>query len=280
MDATLSATRPKSTTSRFKSDRMASSYNVPGSSSTSLGPSLLPATSHQTLKRALRNGRLENNQLVGGDPGESASEPEDENAAEVLELLKKGEIYNAGPTPDSSATQPSLQTPQNYPTSTPNTQTIPGVEPSATPDPKISKFKLNISQIGRTNSDSNLSTPISDAFRSSPKLPATHPDDIEYLQPVPFISFNQVDAANSTMSSSSSQFSMIVDSPSFPPSGRAPSSKFEEEPNSSNIPGKRLDRPPTVMSSAVTESAGNKRSMNQMQQGKEKKVSRFLAERM
>ncbi|KAG2349534.1 hypothetical protein BDR05DRAFT_994557 [Suillus weaverae] len=84
---------PKPSVSRFRADRMATAYD--NSTSTSLGPSVIPASRQKSLQEAIRLGKVENNHLVGGEEGESGSE--DETVREVLELLSNGRIHNAGP---------------------------------------------------------------------------------------------------------------------------------------------------------------------------------------
>lgn len=87
--------RSKPSMSRFKAERMAMAYDKSTSISTSLGPSVIPASRQKSLQEAIRLGKVENNRLVGGEEGESGSE--DEAVREVLELLKNGRIHNAGP---------------------------------------------------------------------------------------------------------------------------------------------------------------------------------------
>lgn len=71
---------------------MATAYDK--STSTSLGPSVIPASRQRSLQEAIRLGKIDNNHLVGGEEGESGSE--DEAVREVLELLRNGRIHNAG----------------------------------------------------------------------------------------------------------------------------------------------------------------------------------------
>ncbi|KIM79660.1 hypothetical protein PILCRDRAFT_74170, partial [Piloderma croceum F 1598] len=294
LDATLSSSQPKPTVSRFKAERIASSYKAsPPSASTSLGTSVFPAGS-QTLKRAIRTGRLEDDKLVGGETGESASEPEDENVKEVLELLKQGQVHNIGPTFDSAANS-TASGPSQY-LSSPHSalthesrgnldrpavsggQTATGAStPPPKANPKASKFKLNRTAglppvAGSTPPDSSRNTPISTVERSSPKLelPATSADEAENG---PSVTSSPAFLSNFVKSPSlnppSTQFTTIVDSPSFPPPRQKPSSYTDVTVNASAASERRLDRPPTVMSAAVLESSGNL-----------KKVSRFRAERM
>lgn len=119
--------RPKPSVSRFRADRMAMAYDK--STSTSLGPSVIPASRQKSLQEAIRLGKVENNHLVGGEEGESGSE--DEAVREVLELLSKGRIHNAGPgVVRSTAIESSVSSARSA------TDTVTGVL-----EGKISRFK-------------------------------------------------------------------------------------------------------------------------------------------
>lgn len=267
VEATLSSSKPKSSMSRFKAERVAP---VPSpSSSTPFGPSILPGTSYQTLKRAIRTGHLEDDKLVGGEAGDSASEPEDDNAKEIFELLKRGQVHNIGATlPSDNTSPPSISASSRKPAQDVAGATQHAVQlekPSSSAKSKPSVFKLNRTQ-GSRNSTGEASTIRS----SSPKVVSTT-------------------ASSSAVPSPSLPFSMIVDSPSFPPStlvtSPAPNSSSSNHLHiQSNTPiasVRRPDRPPTVLSASVLESTGNKTSTGANRvDGKEKKVSRFLAERM
>lgn len=77
---------------------MTSTYGAPIGlkMSTSVADSVLPETSTRTVQRAIRSGRIDDDDhLVGGDR-DSDSEIEAEGLQETLELLKKGEVYNLG----------------------------------------------------------------------------------------------------------------------------------------------------------------------------------------
>lgn len=276
--------------SRFKAAHTASSYNMSTpTASTSLGASVLPASSSKVLRRAIRTGRLEGDKLVGGEDSESASEPEDENAKELLELLKKGEVHNVGPAMNAVAPPSTLGLPfSSLSTSHTGSATLSSTSTSVqipadpvTPrsQPKVSKFKLNRAYNqapratpGPASPDSVPNTPISHVSRSSPKLPTISTGEGEYGQ-----------SSTVTSISPSTQFSAIAESPSFPrptfsASPSHPSLQQSIEPATS---GRRLDRPPTVMSAAVLESTRGDSDVNtRLGQVKEKKVSRFLAERM
>jgi hypothetical protein len=289
LEATLSSPRPKPTMSRFKADRNTSLYDASSlSASTPLGSSLLPSSEPQAIRRAIRTGRLENDKLVGGESGESASEAEDENVKEVLELLKMGEVRNVGPA-FVSATKPSASGPnQSVLAPSPAThQPLENIDrlatsaqataeaEASTSKPKVSKFKLNrTSGLRPALPDSTPSTPISTVRRSSPKLPEISPDGVDSSKsrsPSMFPSSTE----SPTVDSPFFPQSTVIVSPSFPPP-RQIRSNPDTVPTASE---RRLDRPPTVMSAAVLESTGNS-SKAPMEVGNGKKISRFMAERM
>lgn len=299
LEATLSSPKPKPSVSRFKADRNTSLYDASLSASTPLGLSLPPSSESQTIRRAIRTGRLENDKLVGGESGESASEPEDENVKEVLELLKMGEVRNVGPA-FGSATKPSASAPnQSVLASSParTHQPLENIDHLATSSaqataeaeastskPKVSKFKLNrTSGLRPALPDSTPSTPISTVGRSSPKLPEISPDGVDSSKSPPASVSN---IGRSPVMFPPSRESPTVDSPSFPKSTVIVSPSFppprQTRSNADTVPtasGSRLERPPTVMSAAVLESSGNS-SKAPMEVGKGKKISRFMAERI
>jgi len=194
LEPTLDSTREpsKPAVSQFRASRIVSAYNassvpIPSTStSTSLGASIVPASSSRTIQHALRMGTLDSDgRLVGGEV-DSASEDEDPALQEVLELLKKGEVYNLGPDGNYIHTIPPRATTS---TATP----LSNQEPSATKllppsrRSQTSKFKPSRPAEGRPllsdpipiSSSSSMSidespsrsiTPVSHAGRSSPKL--------------------------------------------------------------------------------------------------------------
>ncbi|KAF7311487.1 Pyruvate carboxyltransferase domain-containing protein [Mycena kentingensis (nom. inval.)] len=211
-----SSTQParKSALSRFQANRIAASYNaaVPTSS--------LPAeTSARTLQRAIRLGKLDaDDQLVGGEVGDSGSEGEDETAREILDLLQKGDVYNAGPD--------GLAAP------IPSVGPLPGPPPSAR-KPPTSKFKL--ARSGHSHSPAPTPTPPSEETRSSPKLPAAPP-----IKNVAGVMSSVVERPTS---GSAAFTSMVIESPSFPertPTVMAPT--VVEAPQT-----RRPQQPPTVV---------------------------------
>ncbi|KAJ7709611.1 hypothetical protein B0H17DRAFT_1028487 [Mycena rosella] len=253
-EESLNQSSRKPAISHFQANRLTSSYNAAApSSSKSLGANVLPASSARTLQRAIRVGKLDSdNRLVGGDAEESGSEQEDDTGMqEIMELLKKGEVYNLGPDGKFIHTIP----PPSQPPSSPSVPS-PAVAPDTPPPPissrkpPTSKFKL--ARAGQrpaaTSPSPDMSgppTPPSSAARSSPKLP-TDDQSIPPTSPrAPVLSSAVVEKPPS--SSSAAFASMIIDSPSFPES-------------------RRPQQPPTVRAAAAAD--------------KPAKVSRFLAERM
>ncbi|KAK0483958.1 hypothetical protein IW261DRAFT_1331727, partial [Armillaria novae-zelandiae] len=261
-----SAPRQKTPLSHFKSERLASSYGAssPSSSSSSaasqsLGAHVLPASGAETLRNAVRMGKLDSdNRLVGG---ESDSEGDNEAVQEIIRLLEKGE---AGPSKTQGSNMKGSILPENLPPLPPQT--------------KPSKFKAARSQAGRPatpSSQSDSSTPVSKAQRSSPKLPPA-----------------ATDVFSSTVMDSPSfpagdVMSMIVESPSFPQSQTAPtprpavmSSAVRESSQPQRRVSSRPQRPPTVVPvSSMVKEASPSGSQPVAERKPPKKVSRFMAER-
>ena len=70
--------------------------------SQSIGASVLPGSS-STIKHAIRLGKVEDEQLVGGEEGESASEDDDENIKAFLDAFRRGDVKNVGVEQNSDA---------------------------------------------------------------------------------------------------------------------------------------------------------------------------------
>ncbi|KAJ7510140.1 hypothetical protein B0H11DRAFT_1957866 [Mycena galericulata] len=244
-EESLNQSSRKPAISHFQANRLAASYNTAApSSSQSLGVNVVPAASAQTLQRAIRVGKLDSdNRLVGGDAGESGSE--DEAAMqEIMELLKKGEVYNLGPDGNFLHAVPPPSNPS------PSTSAVIDAPPLTSRKPPTSKFKL--ARSGQRPSAAaapspeppGSSTPPSNAARSSPKLPTPM---TESGAP----SSSRTNVLSSTViekspcSAASVAFDSVIVSPSFPEV-------------------RRPQQPPTVARAA----------------DKPAKVSRFLAERM
>ncbi|KAI0362435.1 hypothetical protein OH77DRAFT_1416696 [Trametes cingulata] len=349
LEATLASSPPKPPVSKFKAS-LGSGSSLP---SHSLGGSILPSSQSSTLKSAVRLGKLENGQLVGGEDGESDDEL-DPQAKEMLEMLKKGDVVNVGPTlppngtpvPDSS----SASTSQAEPTSNETASEAP-----AQPKPKLSKvsqFKLSLAQSTPPQSPgspaSSLSTPLTTAERSSPKLgsrsgtpiavptktsrpPASssRPSEQRPQQmPGMIVDSPSFPAPNQSSKAAGKRPvqmpGMIVDSPSFPAPGAIASPSFPgpadtttpiaspafqsvvlESPSfqspTSTVVGTPVSGVPSTVSSPVVTTPrtpvgasvlerkppvvgsvkeANPASLRPAAPGKEKKVSRFAAERM
>ncbi|THH16483.1 hypothetical protein EW146_g4160 [Bondarzewia mesenterica] len=256
LEATLSKPPPKPAGSRFKSSHVAQVYNtsVPSiTPSKSLGASVLPASS-SSLKHVIRNGKLENNQLVGGGESESASDDDDENIKAFLDAFRRGDVTNAGaqensdaliaaltqayaPTPDSSDSTTKVSTPVEI-----DSVRESGQAPVSTLVPiaqKTSKFKLNRPALRSSplasDSDS-VSTPVTTVERSSPKLPTSDtvierkPGQSSTLpRPIHPLATTTSRMRAPAPSHSASTSSIFVDSPSFQPP--------------------RISNPPTVITS-------------------------------
>ncbi|KAF8637412.1 hypothetical protein AX17_002907 [Amanita inopinata Kibby_2008] len=142
--------------SHFKASKFASSYNasVPAQS-TSLDGSVLPASSAKTLQHAIRMGKLDPQDRLIGDDDDSGSDLENEAMQEIIDLLKKGEVYNVGP--EGNQTVHAIPKPENEQTST-----VAAVNPAVLPPlsrPGASKFKLDRSQAGPSSSRASRDQP-------------------------------------------------------------------------------------------------------------------------
>lgn len=300
MDATLTSSGPKSSVSRFKADRITSLHNVSSRyASTSLGPFVLPASGSLTLQHAIRIGRLENDKLFGGDAEESASEHEDENTKEILEHLTRGEIYNIGPTIETresssvSVVDPLLPFPcstsghglsKSVGHSTTCRSSAPMESSVSTSKPKISRFKLNRIPGPRLTTrpvlpDSSPNTPTSSFgnSKSPSKHPATSAAGVDHRSP--FISSPTNVEMSGIFALPSTQFPIVVDSPSVPPPRPESSSNSNATGDASTTHGIRTDRSPTIVATTIRESTGNNIGKASTENGKPKKISRFLAER-
>ncbi|TFK30183.1 hypothetical protein FA15DRAFT_201958 [Coprinopsis marcescibilis] len=265
----------KPSISQFRASKLASAYNADNSGASNF---VVPSATAKSVQKSIRTGKLDDKgNLIGGED-DSASELEDENMQEVLELLKKGEVYNVG---QHLHTVPPANTTSAAPSETASalrlddaTKSLP---PLATKN-TVSKFKLSRSA-GRSDlvidGLSPSPTPVNNFPRSSPKLESRSLSPVEPVQGLPPTvpttlqsqfstivdspsfappagssnpSFNMIaDPPSFTPTPIASNsggkhpaFSMIVDSPSFPPPGKASSTR-------------RPERPPTVLSTAVRE---------------------------
>ncbi|KAF9447868.1 hypothetical protein P691DRAFT_801681 [Macrolepiota fuliginosa MF-IS2] len=224
--------QPKPSISRFKANRIASSYGASTRTdqSTVLTKSVIPESTARTVQHTIRSGRIDDdNRLVGGEH-ESDSENEAEGLQEALELLRKGEVYNLGPDghylrnapqPHPNATM--VMTPADTSISSPTTppsstaaqrhEQQPQRQLPTLNRPKASKFKADRSQAGRP-SISALPTPVSHVQRSSPNFPSSLAETIlEKTQPKPPSALEAHSVHTSPSSSSPSP--IIIESPFF-----------------------------------------------------------------
>jgi hypothetical protein len=259
--------------SRFRANRVAASYNAstPSSTSTSLGASVLPASSARTLQRAFRTGKLDaDEQLVGGE-ADSESENENEGMQEVLELLRKGEVYNLGPDGSHIHVIPSNTSSNEgqLSTSAASFVTPPSPQSNLPPlkRPKTSKFKLSQSRPKRQTPDvailnhsSQDQIPMSPDERSSQKLPAAMATTVverllcttsaSSTTAIPTVHGSSsalpsthIPTPRAPPSIGTQAFSMVVDSPSFPRPTEATVTSFHVT--------SRPSQPPTIVASAL-----------------------------
>ncbi|KAG7092730.1 hypothetical protein E1B28_009059 [Marasmius oreades] len=262
--------KAKISASESRANRLASaSLTSAPSSSQSLGTSVIPVAGADTLKRVIRMGDIDEGGRLVGSEHESEdedhatmNEQEQEAVQEVVELLKKGQVYNMGPGGDLHTVPPGKvkTAPFTMPTEPP-----PSVVKQKEKTP--SKFKLAKSQNRASTSSSNevsgSNTPLSTAERSSPKLPGV----TELVVP----------------SSSFLKGTMVEAPPFFSNAG----SKVIESPSIS-FPATRLQRPPAVMAAAVKEKeatkagdgTGDAQPPPPLSDRPPKRISRFKAERM
>ncbi|TFK54737.1 hypothetical protein OE88DRAFT_1653204 [Heliocybe sulcata] len=188
LEATLASPPPKPYISRFKSDRL-NAYNLSNpesaSPSTSLAASVIPASQTRNLQRAIRTGKMENGKLIGGQDGDSGSDIDaEENAREVLEMLKRGEVTNAGPEPETAAFS-NLSLEDHISSinerAASQDERVEGSDPGTSPTKsrlQASRFKSAFlaaqtkSPATPTSGLMTPATPINNIERSSPKIPA------------------------------------------------------------------------------------------------------------
>jgi hypothetical protein len=294
----------KPAVSQFRASRFAEAYNASSQTSetpsTSLAASIIPASSAKTIQKAVRTGKIDvDGKLVGGE-ADSASEEENEEIQEVLHLLRKGEVYNLGPDGNYLHTIPPRRvddTASASASSSSNTGTQ-CADPLPPPSmlSKASKFKASRLAMGRPQSSvvsipgpeglSPSVTPVSYAGRSSSKLGSPGPMSptvAEIIDPM-----THSPSPEKQNSQTSSPFSMIVDSPSFPAPRGSPSTSMPPQmivPSPSFPPPRqasasRPQRPPTVLASTVKESTSQPSTGINPSVETSKRVSRFKAERM
>jgi len=237
-------------------------------SSSSLGATIVPVSSSRTLQRSIRTGKLDSDGHLLGKGEDSASEDEAEGLQDMLELIRKGEIYNAGSQSSHHSASSSVQGGDSLPF---QTSTFPA--PSMLS--KTSKFKASRAIAGRpspgslslpaidTPISSTSTTPISYDSRSSPKLgtpttPVMTPTVGERSRPAAAASVGSQLAPQPALvltnqEPSESLLPMTSDSPCHLYDARPMQPMVIESPSYSQN-SSRLVRPPTIITSRVVES--------------------------
>ena len=262
------------------------------------------------MQNAIRRGKLDSDgSLVGGED-DSASEAGDDAMQEVLELLKKGEVYNIGPNGDPIYVLPKED---NAASSANLTETAVALGLTTKEDENkfpplsakvpVSKFKVSRLAVGRPpqtpQTPSEANTPVSHQERSSPKLEGMSPlpssaPCIVTSEPhtIESPSYTQSLSTGDSAASSHPAFSMIVESPSFPRPQPSSSSQAALPVGPAPVVERRStrpERPPTVMVTTVRESkppqkvgttAGDNSSGGNTIVEPAKRVSKFKRERM
>lgn len=247
---------------------MAAAYDR--STSTSLGPTVIPVSRQKSLQEAIKVGKLDNNRLVGGEEGESGSE--DEAVREILELLKNGQIENAGSdfVPQSAQISEGLA--------------VSATAPSVPAAPRPSKFKMARSALA-SDQPSQSSSPSTVGEKSSHKPPVSEVERRQFKpnRPHERIVEPTVQPIPSTTTSVNSPFteSAVVESPSFP-SMIVDSPSFQRRTQPLYDPDtSRPQRPPVIMRSVMESSGRFARDSSDIgTKVPEGKISRFKAERM
>lgn len=291
LEATLSSAPPKPPVSKFKASRTAT---LP---SHSLGPYIIPSSQTNTLNRAIRFGKLEDGQLVGGAEGESEDELDGPApSGEILKLLSEGGVTNIGPASGSSTEflRPLVATES------------PLSSQALSPVSKGSPWSDHSTLYSPSPSDPN--TPIAMTERSSPKISApTSPDHIpphgRALPISPLVMECPRQSVTGAIVERVSQSappsatgsvpinSGVIRSPGFSPASSAAKPPFQsliiESPSFAGAPPLQSSvsesisaKPPVVMAAEVKEGSGSRIGSDHASKGSErKKVSRFLAQR-
>ncbi|KAH9930741.1 uncharacterized protein B0H18DRAFT_134128 [Fomitopsis serialis] len=333
IDATLASLPPKPSSSRFKSER-ATERSSSTLASHSLGSSVLPSSQSSGLKKAVRMGKVENDQLVGDDSDDDVTE----EAKAIIELLSRGDVTNIGPQISTASNPgPSTRVPPSGPSISASADAPFSKSPlpedslaPAKPRSKISKFKLSLAQPEQRESPSpvspSLETPRMTKSRSSPKLtspvpgtpiavptatsrpterqnndsPTVIPESIQRKAAQGQMPSMIVDSPSFRPPGVPAPFmpSMVVDSPSFvqpppfqsfvldSPSFQTPAPAQPQQlpvPRSMSVPTTPVTaggrRPGVVMTAEVKESAPPRQGETG-EAGRERRVSKFKAERM
>ena len=282
LEATLSSPPPKPSMSKFKAS--VDSEKARSLPSHSLGPFVVPSSQSHVLNKAIRYGKLENGQLVGGPEGESEDEldgsvPTEE---ELLRLLAEGQLTNVGP---------SLRPSSSRPTALASSVVERGAKVSTKPEPRLlSPDSTSENSTVYSPSSSSLSTPIAVTERSSPKAATpTSPSPAPDVKPTsrapqvvlasqilerPRHSQRQSPARVLSGTDSLPPISGVIHSPDFPIQGSH--SAFRSE----IIESPAFSVAATSIGAGGSEAASDQDASGVGRRGNEKKkVSRFLAQR-
>jgi hypothetical protein len=241
LDATLAHGAPKSSVSRFKAGRAARARPAEPteiSAQSHVGSTTTARAQPSAVRRAIRTGKLENGKLVG--PAEdSASEDEEAQARELIDMLQRGELSNLGPNPlfvPGSVGDPGPSTIASAPSSA-----RPPVSSGSVKERTKHPLLAQLSQSSQSPSPSPLPTPITMVGRSSPKMesaPIPTPVGSRVVERAPQARGNPIAVPTKNSkppervepaytpdveypAQTSVMPSMIVDSPSFPRPGES-----------------------------------------------------------
>jgi hypothetical protein len=304
-DAMLAGPRPKPSESKFKSERIVQAYfgtQLPSSTPPiSLGTSaVLPNSTSGTLRSALRMGRLEGGQLVGNGDSDREDDEDDEavgaRTREFMDVLRRGDVTNAGAAENSDALIAALETAYGAPPKQPHSSAqvhLTAPPPTSAASSRIapllpkkgSKFKLERAVPPPTIAeDEGLREGGADTVEHGTILSATSRPSPSSLSPTRVVGSLPVPDTSASQSPM-----MIIDSPSFaPPPGGVPmtttiidSPSFQKPqfPLPSAKPMRPSPRPPTVLSSVRESSGTPKQQETPAHDEPGKKVSRFKAQR-
>ncbi|KAG6335212.1 hypothetical protein ID866_3883 [Astraeus odoratus] len=270
--------------SRFRAGRMSEAYDKSHSPTPAcLESSVVPEARQKSIRNAIRVGKLENNQLVGGPSGDSGSE--DDDVREMIELLKKGNVQNVGPnfdptsmsrrhTSEGVSARPTAPPAATLKLPTPNLPPGDAVNPAHLPRQVSAHSTSPKSAVGGVIERKPPRPPPSQAFPlQKPSRQPTAGARSAVIQPP--------SDADSFSAPANPVFSSIVESPSYPapsmivesPSFPRPQATQQRARHSS-----RPDRPPVVVASTSSnEPAPNSNAVDPG--ATQRKVSRFMAER-
>lgn len=184
LDATLAGSPPRSKVSRFRSS-LYGSRAAGASASTSLSDKAIVVDSN-ALRGAVRLGKLDDDELVGGEEGESGSEDDQiTKAKEAIlmgnsETIKNSTLPREQPAAGMNVASGSVV--ERRKPHTPDLTSKPSATSPSTPIATPSRFRALHQQLPKSDAfaRSASSTPIDAVARSSPKTDAGD-DQSDYL---------------------------------------------------------------------------------------------------